>query len=900
MTPVPGGLAEALADRYQIERELGQGGMATVYLAEDLKHKRKVALKVLKPELAAVLGAERFVQEITTTAALQHPHILPLFDSGTAGGFLFYVMPFIDGETLRSKLDRETQLGVDESVKITVAIADALDHAHRHGVIHRDIKPENILLHEGRPMVADFGIALAVSAAAGGRMTETGLSLGTPHYMSPEQATAEKEISARSDVYSLASVMYEMLAGQPPHLGGSAQQIIMKIVTDTARPLTELRKSVPPNVAAACAKALEKLPADRFESAAAFAAALTNPGFTLAGTALHPGAGARGVGSGRTRGLLLGAGVAIGLLLASLGFLFLRGDPPPPEVVRFQLTLPSTQRLAWDDEEDAPFAISPDGTRIVYAAVDSGAARTRLYLRALDQLEGTPLQGTEDAVAPFFSPDGLWIGFTSDDDDHLKKVPVTGGPAITLAEDVQQGFASASWGDDGYIVYTADRWLLARVPGTGGVSTYLVNPDSIRIDAMLWPSLLPGGTAVLFQRCSVGCSSSDLAVLDIATQDITVLVPGATRGWYLRTGHLLYATDNGALYAVAFDPGRREVTGSPVPVLDQVQAGNAFGARFAISPAGAMAYLPGTTITGSQLVEVDRSGRETPVIPELGRRAHPRWSPNGDRIAMTIAGADGDQIWIYDVTSRTLTQLTSVGTNARSTWSPDGQRLAFLSNLADSAGIYWMPADGSGTAEPLSPSEQTGGTTFWTRDGAWIVFDGQLTDGKSDEDVFAIGTGADRSRQVAAASNAEDETGAVSPDGKWLAYGSDEGGQWQVYVRPFLQPGGRWLVSTGGAGTPLWASNTELVYADYATRSMMLATLELGATVRVVNRSALFSLEPYEYSENSPAFDVSWDGRRFLLLKQPRGNGDLANPTVVLHWFEEVQRRMAAQGGRQP
>ncbi|MCL4866406.1 MAG: PD40 domain-containing protein, partial [Gemmatimonadales bacterium] len=254
----------------------------------------------------------------------------------------------------------------------------------------------------------------------------------------------------------------------------------------------------------------------------------------------------------------------------------------------------------------------------------------------------------------------------------------------------------------------------------------------------------------------------------------------------------------------------------------------------------------------------------------------------------------------YDVTSRTLTQLTSVGTNARSTWSPDGQRLAFLSNLADSAGIYWMPADGSGTAEPLSPSEQTGGTTFWTRDGAWIVFDGQLTDGKSDEDVFAIGTGADRSRQVAAASNAEDETGAVSPDGKWLAYGSDEGGQWQVYVRPFLQPGGRWLVSTGGAGTPLWASNTELVYADYATRSMMLATLELGATVRVVNRSALFSLEPYEYSENSPAFDVSWDGRRFLLLKQPRGNGDLANPTVVLHWFEEVQRRMAAQGGRQP
>src|SRR5687767_15633143 len=220
--------------------------MATVYLAEDLKHKRKVALKVLKPELAAVLGAERFVQEITTTAALQHPHILPLFDSGTADGFLYYVMPYVEGETLRAKLDRETQLGIDEAVRIAREVADALDYAHRHGVIHRDIKPENILLHDGRPIVADFGIALAVSAAAGGRMTETGMSLGTPHYMSPEQATADKEISARSDVYSLASVLYEMLTGSPPHTGASAQQIIMKIVTEDARPVTQLRKSVPP------------------------------------------------------------------------------------------------------------------------------------------------------------------------------------------------------------------------------------------------------------------------------------------------------------------------------------------------------------------------------------------------------------------------------------------------------------------------------------------------------------------------------------------------------------------------------------------------------------------------------------------------------------------------------
>ena len=282
-------LSTALDGRYRILRHLGEGGMATVYLCEDLKHGRQLALKLLKPELAA----ERFVQEIKTTAALQHPHILPLFDSGAADGFLFYVMPFIDGETLRAKLDRDTQLGVEESVRIERDVADALHYADTRGIVHRDVKPENILLHDGRPMVADFGIAPAVSAAAGGRMTETGLSLGTPHYMSPEQATAEKEITARSDVYSIGSVLCKMLTGNPPHTGASAQQIIMKIITTPAEAVTVYRKSVPANVAAAVVKSLEKLPADRFESAKAFAEALANPAY--------------GHGSGAT--VIAGAGV---------------------------------------------------------------------------------------------------------------------------------------------------------------------------------------------------------------------------------------------------------------------------------------------------------------------------------------------------------------------------------------------------------------------------------------------------------------------------------------------------------------------------------------------------------------------------------------------------------------
>jgi serine/threonine-protein kinase len=349
-------LTAALADRYLIEGELGAGGMATVYLARDLKHDRQVALKVLKPELAAVLGAERFVVEIKTTAALQHPHILPLFDSGTADGFLYYVMPYIQGETLRAKLDRETQLGIDEAVRITTDVAGALDYAHRHGVIHRDIKPENILLHDGRPMVADFGIALAVSAAAGGRMTETGLSLGTPHYMSPEQATAEKEITARSDIYSLGSVLYEMLTGNPPHTGASAQQIIMQIVTEEAVPVTRLRKAVPPNVAAAVAKSLEKLPADRFESAAKFAEALSNPAFRVEGqTAALTGAR----GSAVSRRAFTGVAALAVLAGAVALWGWLRPTAAPAATpTRFQLSL-FTSVPQWRHA-----ALSPDGSAL--------------------------------------------------------------------------------------------------------------------------------------------------------------------------------------------------------------------------------------------------------------------------------------------------------------------------------------------------------------------------------------------------------------------------------------------------------------------------------------------------------------------------------------------------------
>jgi tRNA A-37 threonylcarbamoyl transferase component Bud32 len=425
MTTDPARLTAALADRYRIERELGQGGMATVYLAQDLRHDRKVAVKVLRPELAAVIGAERFLSEIKTTANLQHPHILPLFDSGAANSFLFYVMPFIEGESLRDRLNREKQLPVNDAIRIATEVAGALDYAHRHGVIHRDIKPENILLHDGRALVADFGIALAASKAGSTRMTETGMSLGTPHYMSPEQAMGERDITARSDVYALGCVTYEMLVGDPPFTGSTAQAIVAKVLTEKPAPPSRSRDTVPESIDAAVLTALAKLPADRYASAAAFSEALNGSGSTRGMP--RPQRVARD--GGRHRRLLLAGVVVVGLaMLAAWGWLR-PAAPEPAGVRKVDVVLPDSAPVEFIGEAtigvgQTAIAISPDGRTLAYIA--GGGPRPRIYVRPLDRFEATPLPGTEGAFHPFFSPDGGWIGFFAD--NQLRKVSTAGGP----------------------------------------------------------------------------------------------------------------------------------------------------------------------------------------------------------------------------------------------------------------------------------------------------------------------------------------------------------------------------------------------------------------------------------------------------------------------------------------
>ena len=443
MTDVPGRLATALADRYRLERELGQGGMATVYLAQDLKHDRRVAIKVLRPELAAVIGAERFLSEIKTTANLQHPHILALHDSGEADSFLFYVMPYVEGESLRDRLAREKQLPIPDAVRIATEVAGALDYAHRHGIIHRDIKPENILLHDGRALVADFGIALAATSA-GHRMTETGMSLGTPHYMSPEQAMGDRELTPRSDVYALGALTYEMLLGEPPFTGPTAQSIVAKVLSEKPVPLIARRERIPQAVEDAVLTALEKLPADRFATAAQFAEALvkdpTTQGRKVAGGLRSPRAAARPwLGDWRSIAALA---VAAGALIVSAVLVRLGGAGTPDRVVFSQRTF-ETQAIF-----NARFA--PDGQTIVYSAALEGN-QAQLYVIRPDFPAASPLGPPNTHLLAISSKGDLAVLTGARFVRHrlftgtLAQMPLGGGAPRELLADVRE----ADWSPDG-------------------------------------------------------------------------------------------------------------------------------------------------------------------------------------------------------------------------------------------------------------------------------------------------------------------------------------------------------------------------------------------------------------------------------------------------------------------
>ena len=835
---MPERLAAALADRYLLERELGQGGMATVYLAEDIKHHRKVAIKVMRPELAAVIGADRFLAEIRTTANLQHPHILPLHDSGEVEGTVFYVMPFVPGESLRDRLDREQQLPVADALRIVSEVAAALDYAHRHGVIHRDIKPENILLHDGSALVADFGIALAASRTDGStRMTETGMSLGTPTYMSPEQAMGERTLDARTDIYALGCVLYESLVGEPPFTGPSAQAIIARVMTESPRSLTAQRNTVPPHVDTAISIALAKLPADRFATAAAFADALARPDATAMMTA------ARGAVSAppRPRWLtLLPWGVAAAAVAVALWIGLGRGPERTPTAGYLSLG-PGVNPTGGRSSD---LAISPDGTTMVF----SDSATGQLWVKRAARLEPVAIPGTEGADRPTFSPDGGWLAFTAE--GKVRKVRLDGSAPITVADSAALDGGGIAWLADGSLVYVGTgHSVLYRVAATGGPITTVLPKPMVFGRALMNLSPLPDSRGVLFGTCDANCSQHAVHVLDLDTGDQKVVTSDGYQGIYLPTGHLLYTVGRTAA-AAPLDLDALALSGPPVQVIEDVFALGSL----AMSADGTIIYwTAGGSYRDREFVRVDRGGRRSSMDTSWhGAFTNGEFSPTGDRFATAIGvGSESQGIWIKNLGTGAFSPLTSTRTARRPIWSPDGRTIAFIHDSASVSQVYTQPVDGSRPAERAFRVDRSVQELAWSPDGAWIVVRTE-TGEAGDGDILAFPTAGDQTPVTVAASPVEELYPAISPDGRWIAYGTVVAGQPEVYVARFPPAGdARWQVSRSGGVQPRWSPDgRELFYivpgagASWSMLGTMTAAeLRLGDGVEVLARRGLFETD---------------------------------------------------------
>ncbi len=878
MTDPVARLTTALADRYTIERELGAGGMATVYLAQDLKHHRKVAIKVLRPELAAVIGAERFLAEIRTTANLQHPHILALFDSGAVDGTVFYVMPFVEGESLRDRLERDRQLGIADAVRIATEVAGALDYAHRHGVIHRDIKPENILLHDGQALVADFGIALAASRSEGStRMTETGMSLGTPHYMSPEQAMGERDLDARSDIYALGCVLYEMLTGEPPFNGPSVQAIVAKVMTERPTAPSATRDTVPEGVEDAVLQALAKLPVDRFASAAEFALALRGGGGT---TGFRRSAARTATRPGSDRRLVAALGGLTLLAIAAAIWGWSRPTEIGAAPLAFQVHLtPSESDFGFVATD---VALTPDGSAIIYS--DSVGGTRQLWIKRRGVGEPTPIPGTVEGRGPFVSPDGRTIAFSSG--NRLLRIPLDGGSPRLISDSASTDIQwPGAWLDDGTIVFLgAAGDLIFTVNAEGGPVTRILDGDDFQNNIPVRFSAVPGRREVLVTSCSyLACANPRVYRLRLDPVQLDPILPGSSGAWALDGHRVLNLLPDGSTFIAPYDPATGEV-GVDVPAFGGVSIGP-WGPDLVVNREGTVLHLIGGGNATSDLGEFVVIGREGEV-----RRVDSAWSasflnnttaelsPDGRRVVFSLvdpASAAGDGvIYTKPFPVGPATPFSFDGTvNVRPVWSPDGRKVAWLSNRDGKLEAWQRNADGSGEPERIAADARNLFEIRYSPDGQWLLYrTDDVAAGRGD--IFARRVTGDTTPVVVAATDAEETSPAISPDGRWVAFTARIGTIKEIVVRPFPEvSGGRVQVSVGGGTEPVWAGDSRHLYFRQATAGRFwLAELQFEGGLRVLERTLVSETVPGSLLDNddSRQYSLMPDGSGLLVIRRLR------------------------------
>ncbi|HET9294807.1 MAG TPA: protein kinase, partial [Gemmatimonadales bacterium] len=749
-----------------------------------------------------------------------------------------------------------------------------------------DIKPENILLHDGRALVADFGIALAASKAGGTRMTETGMSLGTPHYMSPEQAMGEREITARSDVYALGCVLYEMLTGEPPFTGVTAQAIVARVVTESPRPMVPQRHTIPIHVEAAVLTALEKLPADRFATAAEFAEALANPAATVARTAMRPTAVPirRGWIAG---GALAVLGLIVGLLLGSR--ISGSGDVGQDAVVRATLGLGDSAAVRAIG--NLRLAIDPAGQRIAFVGADG--TDESLWVRDLNQAVARPLRDTKGAFAPFFSPDGRSIGFftTTGTRAQLKVISIADGTSRTLVPDSVASYGGADWGDNGQIYFTHARRGLARVPAAGGAVTMVSQPDSTSgVLEHDYPDVLPGSRRALVMLWKGSIGANHIGVIDLKSGEVTDL----TQGSYARfaaPGFVVIGTSEARVLAVRFDPDRGRLLGTPAIVLQDVQQEASNGTvQFAVSESGALAYQ-GRTTGSDGLVWVDRSGGRIPVDSSMtGSFGSVALSPDGTQIAVSMSGGGGSDIWIKQLSTGAFSRLP-FGENSgadRPVWTTDGRGVAFLATRTERRTAWVRRADGSDSARAAARTGTRADEIAFDPLGRYVILRTEGA-GPGTRRLMAVPTAGDSTPRMLVSSQFDHYAMTLSPDGNWLAYVSEESGTPEVYVRPFPNTdSARIAVSVSGGQEPVWRRDGKELFFRDPRGAMYAVAVTTGAQFTHGSPSLLFAAPGLAKLPYHRAYDVHPDGKRFLMITS--GGLDSRGIEVILNWRVELER----------
>jgi serine/threonine-protein kinase len=880
---------------YEILEPLGEGGMGKVYRARDAKLGRDVAIKVVAegfghdPERAA-----RFQREAHLLASLNHPHIATVYGLEEANGSHLLVMELVEGETLARRL-KSGPLPVPEALSAARQIADALQAAHEKGIIHRDLKPANIAFTaDGVVKVLDFGLAKEVETVPQTDLgnsptitlgaTTAGVILGTAAYMAPEQAKG-RQADKRSDVWAFGCVLYEMLTSKRAFEGEDVSDTLAAVLRGEPD-WVALPVNLAPALILLIQNCLQKDRRDRIADISTAHFLLSN----LSHPALDGGSLQterrlplwRRVPAAAVSGLF-GAAVAVAVV-------WLSSNPDSPRVSRLEIA-PSQGEPIIVNQATRAAAITPDGTRVIYSSVNN-----TLVVRALDQLQATSLTGL--GVSPqgvFVSPDSQWIGFSSDGNRHLKRVPITGGPPIRLA--ILDGpINGGTWGPDDTIVFsTANQETgLQRIGAGGGEPAVLTRPNRAGGEAdHIWPEFLPGGFAILFtvRPMTGNFDDAQIAVLDLRTGSWRMLIQGGTDAHYVSSGHLVYGA-GGALRAVAFDLANLAVAGTPVAAVPEVFTHDTGAVDVAVAHDGTMVYVPGSFSADQRtLVWVDRIGRDEPIQGAPTRVTDlVRFSPDGTRVALEVRDERNNEndIWIWDLARDAHTRLTfDPYDDVRPVWAPDGRRILFGSMRDGVNGIFSQAADGTGSVERLTKSPHDQGPS--STDGTRLVF-GQTV---PTLDIMMVTLDAERRVQPLVQTSFAERRGEISPDGRWLAYESNESGRFEIYVRPFPDVNsGRWQVSTAGGSRPLWAKdNSELFFAA-ATGALMAVPTERGSpTWKAGTPVKLFDWPTFASVPTS--YYASHDGQRFLMIKRLDSSAQTSAPSnliVVQHFDEELKR----------